>query len=357
MKYGIWHMDTPLERQQERDDVRPRGGRQSVEGVSRERATGPRVALDRIVEGGRQPVVHQLGTRADAPERRSAQHVPRACSAVLDDPVARPDVVQQEVAEQADVLIAQSRRDSERALVDHRAWRGGVERGRVTDRAPYRPKQSLAASGGGGDWAAARRPGLSHESCERFHVIAIVLRIGDSIKSCDRSTQGVVLTMSVGSQGSAGVIKGIGDPHLVEVSVAGEGEQAGVLVLPPEAAGAKGSVGLDHRNRYASPLEGGRLVNPVGLDGVTVDGLYEAIANSVESGAEISGVYGRDDLYALLDGRRDRPKLKQRRVLAWRGSKDAADSRPNPQFPDLALAAEIRGVVAIATTRGVIDRP
>src|SRR5262245_66554653 len=137
MKYGIWHMVTPLERQQEIDDVRPRCGRQSVEVVSRDRATNTRVALDRIVEGERQPVVHQLRTRADAPQRRSSQHVPCACAAVLDDPVARPDVVQQEVAERADGLIAQSRRDNERALVDHRARRSGVYRGRMTDRAPY----------------------------------------------------------------------------------------------------------------------------------------------------------------------------------------------------------------------------
>src|SRR5262245_65300739 len=129
-----------------------------------------------------------------------------------------------------------------------------------------------------------------------------------------------------------------------------------MLVFPSEATSANGSAGLGHWNLDQRPLEAGRLVKPYGVDCIAVDGLYEAIADGVEGGAEISGVYGRDDLYALLDGRRDRPKLKQRRVLARGGGKDAVGSRPNPQFPDLALAAEIRGVVAITTTRSVVGR-
>src|SRR5215510_5524783 len=273
------------------------------------------MALDRIVEGERQPVVHQLGTRADAPQRRSSQHVPCACAAVLDDPIARSDVVQQEVAEWTDVLIAESRRDNERAQVDRRARSDSVERDRVTDRALYLHKQSLAASGGGADGTAARRPGLSHELGEGLHVIAVVFRIGDVVEGGDRTTQGVVLTPSVGSQASAGVIKDIGDPHLVEVGVAGEGEQAGVLVLPPEAGGAKGSVGLDHRNLDESPYEAGRLAKPYVIDRVVGDGLYEAVADGIEGHAESRDVLERGDVQALLDSGRDRPKLNQRLVL------------------------------------------
>src|SRR5262245_57217570 len=181
MKYGIWHMATPLERIQKRDDIRPLGGGQRVEVVSRERATDTRVALDRIVEAERQSVMHQLGPCTDAPERRSSHHVPGASAAVLDNAVASSDVVQQEVAERANCPVAKGRRDDERAPVNRRARGNGGERGRVTDRAGYLREQSRAACDGGGDRAAARYPGLSHELGERLHVLALIFRINDRI--------------------------------------------------------------------------------------------------------------------------------------------------------------------------------
>src|SRR5262245_21730904 len=133
-------MATSLERIQKRHEVGPLSRVQLVELVSSNRAADAGVALYRIVDSTRQPVVHQLGARAEAPQRRSSHHVPRACPAVLDNPVARPDVVQQEVAERADSLVAESRRDGERALVDHRTRSGGDYRWRVTDRAGYYPE-------------------------------------------------------------------------------------------------------------------------------------------------------------------------------------------------------------------------
>src|SRR5215203_1486118 len=60
------------ERLQERDDLCLLLGGQRVEGVAR-RGGLPRVALDRLVEGERQPVMHQQRARAHAPERRRAE--------------------------------------------------------------------------------------------------------------------------------------------------------------------------------------------------------------------------------------------------------------------------------------------
>src|SRR5262245_3066481 len=341
--HGIWHMVTPLERIQKRDEIRPLGGRQSVKEVPGERPAGTSVALDCIVEGERQSVVHQLGPRADAPERRSSHHVPRCRAAVLDDPVASPDVVQQEVAERADYLAAEGRRDDELATVNNGARRDGVKLGRVTDRARPLREQSLATSDSGGDRAAARRPGLSHELGESLHVIAVVFRIYGGIEGGDRSAQRVVLHQSIAA------VEGIGDPHLVEVSVAGEGDQAGVLGLPPEATGSRQSAGLGHPNIDARPREAGRLLKPIGLNVVAVDALYEAIADGVEAGAESPGVLRADVGYVqgLHDGGRKGPKLNQRPVLVarWFG-KDAVDSIPGPEFPGLAAAADHRVIVA-----------
>src|SRR5262245_25134880 len=345
MKYGIWHMATPLERIQKRDRIRPLGGRQSVKEVPGERPAGTSVALDCIVEGERQSVVHQLGPRADAPERRSSYHVPRCRAAVLDDPVASPDVVQQEVTERADYLAAEGRRDDERATVNNGACRDGGKLGGVTDRARPLREQSLATSDSGGDRAAARRPGLSHELGESLHVIAVIFRVScrRPIECGGRSAQRVVLHQSIAA------VEGIGDPHLVEVSVAGEGLQAGVLSLPPEATGSRQSAGLGHPNLDARPREAGRLLKPIGLNVVAVDALYEAIADGVEAGAESPGVLRADVGYVqgLHDGGRKGPKLNQRPVLVarWFG-KDAVDSIPGPEFPGLAAAADHRVIVA-----------
>ena len=136
-------MATSLERIQKRHEVGPLSRVQLVELISYKRAADASVTLYRIVDSTRQPVMHQLGARAEAPQRRSSHHVPRACAAVLDDPVARPDVVQQEVAERADSLVAESRRDGERALVDNGPRRGGGDGRSVTDRAPKIPLSAL----------------------------------------------------------------------------------------------------------------------------------------------------------------------------------------------------------------------
>src|SRR4030095_9318324 len=345
-------MATPLERIQKRDDIRPLSGAQRVEVVSRGRAADSSVALDRIVEAERQSVMHQLGPCADAPERGSSHHVPGAGAAVLDDAVTRPDVVQQEVTERADYLAAEGSRDGERAPINHGARSDGGKLRRVTDRARYLREQSLAVIDLGGDRAAARRPELSHELGESPYIITFVFRIGDGIEGGDRSAHRAVL------HPSGAVVERIGEPHLVEVSVAGEGLQAGVLVLYPEATGSRQSVGLGHPNIDARPYEACRLGKPTGLNVVAVDGLYEAIADDAEGSAESPGVLRGDDVQVLHDGGREGPELNQRPVLvARRFGKDAVDGIPGPEFPELAAAADDRVVVAYAATPLVVGRP
>src|SRR5215468_3518833 len=112
------------------------------------------------------------------------------------------------------------------------------------------------------------------------------------------------------------------------------GPRPGALVLPPETSGSRRSAGLDHRNSDARSYEAGRLGKPNGLNGVAVDGLYEAIADGVEGGAECPDIFKRGFVQGLLDGRRDRPQLDQRRP-AWRVDKGAVDQMPGPKFPDL----------------------
>src|SRR5262245_1768861 len=95
------------QRLQELNKIRLLGGRQVVKKVPRECAAGTRVALNCLVEGERQPVVHQHRASAHTPQRRCSQHVPGGLAAVLDDPVTGPDIVQHEITERVDDLVPQ----------------------------------------------------------------------------------------------------------------------------------------------------------------------------------------------------------------------------------------------------------
>src|SRR5262245_26408074 len=308
------------------------------------------MALYRLVVGERQSVMHQFGPRANAPQRRRPDHVPGASAAVLYDPIARPDVVQQEVTERADSFITEFRRDPECAAVNQCAGRGGDYGGCVTDCAPYLIKQRLAATDCVVDGAAARRPCGSHEISERLHIGAVVLRISDLIKSRDRSAQRVVFHRP------SVTVKGIGDPHFVEVGVSGERYQTGMLVLPPGTSDAQIVVSFDHRNLDDGPLEGCGLVIPDVYEGAIGDALHEAIADYVKSRAESPDVFQRGVVQALLDGGGNGPQLNQR-LSARRIDKSAHGQVAGPQFTDLADAATLRVLVAVGATRRIIGGP
>src|SRR5262249_1252227 len=129
-----------------------------------------------------------------------------------------------------------------------------------------------------------------------------------------------------------------------------------LLILPTEARAPRCSASLDHRNLDEGPHETGRLGITNGDECVTVNALHEAVANGVEGRAESPDVFERGVVQALLDGGRDRPQLDQR--LSARGvDEDAAGQVPGPQLTDLAEASDIRVIVAIATTRGVVGGP
>src|SRR4051812_36475138 len=67
----------------------------------------PGVAEDRLVAGQRRSIVHEPAAAARAPQRGRAHLVARRLSAVLHDPVSGPHVVEQEVAERVDQLVAE----------------------------------------------------------------------------------------------------------------------------------------------------------------------------------------------------------------------------------------------------------
>src|SRR5262245_60709972 len=75
--------------------------------VARDLISLSAVAQYRIHAREAQAVVHQAGARAQAPERDGPHLIARALAAVLHDAVARADVMQQEIAERVDRLVAE----------------------------------------------------------------------------------------------------------------------------------------------------------------------------------------------------------------------------------------------------------
>ncbi len=76
------------------------------------------MSQDRVVEAQRLTVMHQLVSSAHTPQRRRAQLVASRRTAVLNYAVARPYIVQQEIAERVDQPITERRSDCEYSPIE-----------------------------------------------------------------------------------------------------------------------------------------------------------------------------------------------------------------------------------------------
>ena len=199
-----------------------------------------------------QAVVHEPGPNPQSPERRCAHLVPRRLPTGLDDPVARTDVVEQKIAEGVDDLATQRGGHLERAAVDLRSRRCGLESSRVTNGATHRRKQRVAAHGCRRERALpAGRSGGCHKIGKSEYVTTIVFRICYRIKG---STGAVSDTLSSTARilGSSGIrvvraatistVKLVGYPHFVQVRITGKGEQARMLSLPTKASDTRSAL-------------------------------------------------------------------------------------------------------------------
>src|SRR5262249_22583616 len=132
--------------------------------------------IDGVAEGVRLAVVHEAGAlialQADAPERRRP-HQP-AGGVVLGDTVAgRAHVVEQEVAERPEQLVAQRRNPGH--------CRGSVELEAVAVAAADEVEQLLAYPLGVADEAARRLVEEAHEVGELIDVFAVVVEVRSGI--------------------------------------------------------------------------------------------------------------------------------------------------------------------------------
>ena len=91
------------------------------------------MAIDRLRDSLRQAVMHKPVASANTPQWRSAELIGRALTAILNDPIASTHVVQREIAERMDDLIAQRRRNSEGAAINQGARCRGCESSGVSN--------------------------------------------------------------------------------------------------------------------------------------------------------------------------------------------------------------------------------
>src|SRR5713101_6097819 len=301
-----------------------------------------RVAQDGLVAGERLAVVHQPIAAAHAPQRRRAHPVARGLPAVLDDPVPRAHVVEEEVAERVNRLVAQGGRHRERALVDDRAHRRGGDVADVADVAADGVEElapRLGVGSGGEGRVARRHAGGTHELGELVDIALHVLGVLHAV--AHHPAVGRVVRRQ----------ESIRDALLVEVSVGGEGQQAGLLVLPPESAATDAISSLEHRHLDELPLHAEGLGVGDGDEGVAVDGVHEAIAQDVEGRAE-----GTDFIapqHAFLEPRVDGAIVDERPA----GVFDEVETveMAGAQLGDLADAAGDGVRVTIPAGRRVVD--
>ena len=183
-----------------------------------------------LARSKRQVVVHEPAARAQAPERGRPDLVPRRRASVLDDAVTGADVVQQEVAERVDDLVAERVGDPQRAAVDPRPRRRGDDGPRVARR----------AADGVEDLAARpARSGSPHGAASTGGALVDRMNSANSSTSTPSSSEP---GNRIGHDGAVGRVlvrlQRAGDAHLVDVGVRGERDQARLLVLVAEASDA-----------------------------------------------------------------------------------------------------------------------
>src|SRR5262249_6274245 len=230
-----------------------------------------------VIPGQRLSVVHQSIPRPHSPQRRRPHEIGRTLPPVLNDAVSSPYVVQQEIPKRMDYLVAQRRRHRERTAVYHRTCGRCSDAGDVTDCAADGVENipaGLGISGRGKGVVPRGRFRCSHKPSEYIYVVVNILGIGSYLAN--------------GREVSWP--EAIRDPLLVEVSIAGEGEQARHLILPPKATYPTVSSGFENRDLNDERIDAAPALNDFVVgecnQRVAVDGLDKPITKGIEAGAE-----------------------------------------------------------------------
>src|SRR5262249_5555236 len=153
--------------------------------------------------------------------------------------------------------------------------------------------------------------------------------------------------------GILGWVEPICDSHLVEVGVTGEGEQAGLLVLPPEPTDTVLPRRFGHRNGDQGASLTDWLGRHVVLQGAIRDCFHTAVAECTQGNAERTDWIGVGA--SLLNSCGEGAVVDERaarRIYKRTASIDVASS----EFRNLTGAADVRSLMALRARVGVVAR-
>src|SRR5690349_4725973 len=205
-----------------------------------------------------------------------------------------------------DDLVTQSGRDGEGSSVDYSSGRSGRKGARMTNVAPHLVEKRIATHCSRRNRILpARSPCGSHEVCEGQHIAAIVFRIGDRIEwrsrdvdySFSRARRILVCTGVRGGRASAAKsVELIGNPHLIEIGIAGERQKTAVLGLPAETSKPQRIICFGYGNGRERAALRGRFGVDVVLQVLVGDTLDKSIAERLRDYAESSHVLASRDV-------------------------------------------------------------
>src|SRR5215831_5813519 len=158
--------------------------------------------------------MHQGKVSAYSPQRRCAQLICRTLSAVLHNPISGSDVMQKEVAERMEGLVAQSGRHGELSLVDHGSCGYRGEGLHVADGATDGVEDLRA----GLRIARRRQRGVPRRCLGSAHEAGKVIDVLQSVGT------GLVLgiSRSLAYRGRVRGVEAVADALLIQISIAGE---------------------------------------------------------------------------------------------------------------------------------------
>ena len=138
------------------------------------------MTFDRVGARSREAIVHQAIASPHAPEGRGSHFVGGILGTVLDDSIASPDVVQQEIAEGVKHFAPQSGWNGKGAAIQHRSRRDGRDGSDVASGTTELAEDLLPGLGVGSCEQSGiyrRRFGSSHEGGKLVYVVIYVFWI------------------------------------------------------------------------------------------------------------------------------------------------------------------------------------
>src|SRR5271166_382838 len=189
--------------------------------------------------------MHETSLLTQSPQRSRSKFVGCALRSNLNDSITRTNIVQQEVSKRMDDFVPQSIWNCKCATIHSRSGGSRDNRFHMAGAAAELAKKMVTDLGG--------------RSCSKRHISRGNHGSPYELSEVDVSQAKVIrlifgVLRSLENCGDVFRAQPVRDSHLVEIGVGNKGEQAAVLILPPEASDAGLSRSLENRRLDHFPV-------------------------------------------------------------------------------------------------------